>query len=173
MLYHQIGAYQVPSQGSYLISLSLFSHLRRVILFGLRTVLPQHLTKCRCPVRGGLVLDKVEWLEAQNVEDTSSEPLPDVLVIDYVVMLGLDWYWSFLLRKPHEFQVTQCPRGEIFPSSLRGGTLFPAWEPGTCKSSPQTMKVMWHHQLLLLGSFQSRETVQSQQRCWPFCWQLC
>lgn len=96
MLYHQIGAYQVPSQGSYLISLSLFSHLQRLILFGLRTVLPQHWTKCRCPVCGGLVLGKVEWLEAQNVEDTTSEPLPDVLVIDYVVMPSLDLYWSFL-----------------------------------------------------------------------------
>lgn len=66
MLYHQIGAYQVPSQGSYLISLSLFSHLRRLIVFGLRTVLPQHLTKCRCPVCGGLVLGKVEWLRSSK-----------------------------------------------------------------------------------------------------------
>lgn len=63
--------------------------------------------------------------------------------------------WFVLKFSPREFQVIQCSRGEIIPSSLRGGTLFPAWETGTCKSSPQTMKVVWHPRLLLLGSFQS------------------
>ena len=49
-------------------------------------------------------------MEASDAESTEAlvQPLPNVLLINYVDALGLDLYWSFPLKKPHGFQVPQC-----------------------------------------------------------------